>query len=237
MFILNCFITFASLLVLDKLAWTTMVAIHSDLTVLNIPWFLLLPFLPHCSFTWLPTHVIFPFICCWLCYFFPCDLFSYERKYWNDLLNVFRFLALSNLKFITCIDPFHELKSKREKKKEVRGFENCAIISDLSCLIVVSPFVKTIWWLSVVSGRYLWLGGGCEIMTYWSEIKFFVCSVWWCRQSFVCLLYCFLLFSLLSSYDIACLDLSLCMGNSGSVVTLDMLTYGGSRMKTATFCS
>ena len=28
----------------------------------------------------------------------------------------------SNVKFITCVDPFHEVKSKREKKKEVRVF-------------------------------------------------------------------------------------------------------------------
>lgn len=28
----------------------------------------------------------------------------------------------SNVKFSTCVDPFHEVKSKREKKKEVCVF-------------------------------------------------------------------------------------------------------------------
>lgn len=26
---------------------------------------------------------------------------------------------ISNLEFLNCVDPFHEVKSKREKKKEV----------------------------------------------------------------------------------------------------------------------
>lgn len=36
------------------------------------------------------------------------------------LISLFKFT--SNVKFITCVDPFHEVKSKREKKKEVRAF-------------------------------------------------------------------------------------------------------------------
>lgn len=37
---------------------------------------------------------------------------------------------VSNLRFSNCVDPFHEVKSKREKKKEVRSrAKMCTCIS------------------------------------------------------------------------------------------------------------
>lgn len=48
---------------------------------------------------------------------------------WNwgdfgDYLHLFLsiIIFISYVKFINCVDPFHEVKSKREKKKEVRAF-------------------------------------------------------------------------------------------------------------------
>ena len=32
-------------------------------------------------------------------------------------------ILVSYVKFINCVDPFHEVKSKREKKKEVRSWD------------------------------------------------------------------------------------------------------------------
>ena len=32
-------------------------------------------------------------------------------------------VLVSYVKFINCVDPFHEVKSKREKKKEVRSWD------------------------------------------------------------------------------------------------------------------
>jgi hypothetical protein len=40
--------------------------------------------------------------------------------YLHLLLSIIIFIAY--VKFINCVDPFHEVKSKREKKKEVRAF-------------------------------------------------------------------------------------------------------------------
>lgn len=34
----------------------------------------------------------------------------------------FQFDYNSNARFVHCVDPFHEVKSKREKKKEVHTF-------------------------------------------------------------------------------------------------------------------
>ena len=34
---------------------------------------------------------------------------------------VFFFFFSSNVRFVNCVDPFHEVKSKREKKKEVHA--------------------------------------------------------------------------------------------------------------------
>lgn len=54
------------------------------------------------------------------------------------LISLFKFT--SNVKFITCVDTFHEVKSKREKKKEVRAFgilysQTCLILCYVVCLI------------------------------------------------------------------------------------------------------
>lgn len=44
-------------------------------------------------------------------------------RFWG-LLHLFLsiIIFISYVKFINCVDPFHEVKSKREKKKEVRAF-------------------------------------------------------------------------------------------------------------------
>ena len=34
----------------------------------------------------------------------------------------FFFFFYYNVRFVNCVDPFHEVKSKREKKKEVHAF-------------------------------------------------------------------------------------------------------------------
>lgn len=39
---------------------------------------------------------------------------------WYYMIYMFLLIFASNVKLISCVDPFHEVKSKREKKKEVR---------------------------------------------------------------------------------------------------------------------
>lgn len=56
--------------------------------------------------------------------------------------------VISNVKFISCVDLFHEVKSKCEKKKEVHVFWNSHhyILFESSCLIYLYTCQAIMWW-------------------------------------------------------------------------------------------